>query len=270
MNVLSLDRRAGTPSPLLWGVDRLIGALGTDAFGEELFNAAHLALACEHLTAFETVGDSQPKLILAMEMTGQTTVSRITDRYLKGCWQMDPINDVDRRGYDIENGIISLRSVEETRNCDYRRQCFTTSDWLVVGQKLSERISIARRDGNRTIRVSFHRARDRRQTADEAIGIIASAANILLPLVMRHASNIAARVQQPRGYDSFLDIMRDRFPAMPLREREVCSGIAAGMTSEGIGLTVGVSVNTVLTYRKRAYARLGISSQNELLRLLLS
>jgi LuxR family transcriptional regulator, activator of tox operons len=270
MNVLSLDRRAGTSSPLLWSVDRLIGTLGTETFGDELFSAAREALACEHLTAFETIGSSQPRLILAMEVSGQKTVSRITDRYLQDCWQMDPINDIDRRGYDIENGIISLRSADETRKCDYRRQCFTTSDWLVVGQKLSERISIARRDRNRTIRVSFHRAKDRGQTADEAMNVIASAANILLPLVMRHASDIASRVQQPTGYDSFLETLRDRFPSMPQREREVCSGIAAGMTSEAIGLTCGVSINTVLTYRKRAYTRLGISSQNELLRLLLS
>jgi DNA-binding CsgD family transcriptional regulator len=43
-----------------------------------------------------------------------------------------------------------------------------------------------------------------------------------------------------------------------------------GMTSEAIGLKLGISVNTVLTYRKRAYGRLNISCQNELMRLILS
>ena len=43
-----------------------------------------------------------------------------------------------------------------------------------------------------------------------------------------------------------------------------------GMTSEAIGLKLGISVNTVLTYRKRAYGRLRISCQNELMRLVLS
>jgi DNA-binding CsgD family transcriptional regulator len=41
------------------------------------------------------------------------------------------------------------------------------------------------------------------------------------------------------------------------------------MSSEGIGLDMGISINTVRTYRKRAYARLGICSQNELMRLVL-
>jgi len=50
------------------------------------------------------------------------------------------------------------------------------------------------------------------------------------------------------------------------RERQVCALIALGVTSEGIGLRLAIGLNTVLTYRKRAYARLGISSQNELMR----
>jgi DNA-binding CsgD family transcriptional regulator len=45
--------------------------------------------------------------------------------------------------------------------------------------------------------------------------------------------------------------------------------MAAGLTSERIALKLGVSLNTVLTYRKRAYFRLRISSQNDLLRLML-
>ena len=53
------------------------------------------------------------------------------------------------------------------------------------------------------------------------------------------------------------------------REASVCTGIILGMTSEGIALDLGISVNTVRTYRKRAYARLMISSQNELMKLIL-
>jgi len=45
--------------------------------------------------------------------------------------------------------------------------------------------------------------------------------------------------------------------------------IASGLSSHVIALELGISINTVLTYRKRAYARLDISSQNELMQLLL-
>jgi DNA-binding CsgD family transcriptional regulator len=48
------------------------------------------------------------------------------------------------------------------------------------------------------------------------------------------------------------------------REAEVCTGIVLGYTILGLSMNLGISVNTVATHRKRAYAKLRISSQNEL------
>ena len=59
-------------------------------------------------------------------------------------------------------------------------------------------------------------------------------------------------------------------PSLPARELDVCVSIVNGVTSEGIALALNVSIDTVFTYRKRAYARLGISSQNELVKLVLN
>jgi DNA-binding CsgD family transcriptional regulator len=48
------------------------------------------------------------------------------------------------------------------------------------------------------------------------------------------------------------------------READVCARIVLGMSTTGIALDLRISKNTVATLRKRAYDRLGISSQNEL------
>jgi DNA-binding CsgD family transcriptional regulator len=48
------------------------------------------------------------------------------------------------------------------------------------------------------------------------------------------------------------------------READVCASIILGYTTQGIGLTLGMSPNTVATYRKRAYRKMGISRQTEL------
>ena len=74
-------------------------------------------------------------------------------------------------------------------------------------------------------------------------------------------------------HSGFIDSSRQRLktvaPLLSPREVEVCIRIMLGVTSEGIGIDLGISRNTVLTYRKRAYARLNISSQNQLFRLLM-
>ncbi|OPY95040.1 helix-turn-helix transcriptional regulator [Bradyrhizobium sacchari] len=57
--------------------------------------------------------------------------------------------------------------------------------------------------------------------------------------------------------------------ALTPREREVCRSILAGFSSEAISQALGISLHSTLTYRKRAYERLGISSQSELFAIVL-
>ncbi len=52
------------------------------------------------------------------------------------------------------------------------------------------------------------------------------------------------------------------------RELEACSLALVGMTIEGSALELNVKKSSIITYRKRAYARLGISSLNELFSIL--
>ena len=51
----------------------------------------------------------------------------------------------------------------------------------------------------------------------------------------------------------------------PRREAEVCARILNGISSTGIALELGIREETVMTYRKRIFHRLGIGSQRELL-----
>lgn len=48
------------------------------------------------------------------------------------------------------------------------------------------------------------------------------------------------------------------------REVEVCAQIMRGMSADAIASYLGISAHTVVTHRKRAYAKLKISSQGEL------
>lgn len=53
------------------------------------------------------------------------------------------------------------------------------------------------------------------------------------------------------------------------REQEVCRSILEGLSSEAISQALGISLHSTLTYRKRAYERLGISSQSQLFAIVL-
>lgn len=52
------------------------------------------------------------------------------------------------------------------------------------------------------------------------------------------------------------------------REAEICAYVTQGYSAVAINLILNISINTIATHRKRAYAKLGISSQRELFSLI--
>jgi DNA-binding CsgD family transcriptional regulator len=67
-------------------------------------------------------------------------------------------------------------------------------------------------------------------------------------------ATIGKRVERA---DALLEARTTRLSA---RERQVVARIACGITNDGIAADLGVSPATVLTLRRRAYAKLGISN----------
>ena len=83
--------------------------------------------------------------------------------------------------------------------------------------------------------------------------------------VARHFQDTAGTAQ------NLATLFATRTPLAELtaREQEVCRGILAGLSSEAISQELGIGLQSTLTYRKRAYDKLGISSQNELFSIVL-
>ena len=106
-------------------------------------------------------------------------------------------------------------------------------------------------------------AQDREQLAD--------ASDLISNLVARHFAS-EERTSVPGAQISERNlgrIVRELSPESPLTEREaqVCTLIIMGCSSEAIALRFGIAVGSVMTYRRRAYARLSVVSQNELFAL---
>lgn len=54
------------------------------------------------------------------------------------------------------------------------------------------------------------------------------------------------------------------FPRLTRREQQVCARATVGMSVEATALDLGIAKTSVMTYRKRSYQRLGITSVHEL------
>jgi DNA-binding CsgD family transcriptional regulator len=237
-------------------VAQLIEGVGDERFPARLFKASHDSIGCMHINAFAFDQRNRPALIFA-ENTGQGAVARQTgERYVKQYWKMDPIRNCRLAGLPGQH-MIEI-TADDISYADYRHDCYTATN-------VRARISVCEVRPYGMIRLNFYNEADFRPAETSAI---ANSINLLMPLLWRHGRKHFEPLQRWRE-SNFEALLGQLEPSLSQREREVCALMAVGLTSERIAMKLGVSLNTVLTYRKRAYFRLRISSQNDLLRLML-
>lgn len=259
MEIQPISRSARSADLLHQRVVRLIGVVGTGAFEKDLLQVSEAATRCSHLTAFVSGPHVEPRAVVAVNVGPLPLARLLADRYVKDYWHLDPANSFAGSGGVPEGGAaLRLRS-SDIGSQQYRNDCYT-------GVKLQDRFSLVQAIHGKLYRINFYSPDGHRGFDDCAIRSVTGSADLLMALLARHE---AATAVSP-AKDEFAQRLRLLYPGMPTREAQICVGIARGLTSEGIAIENGIALNTVLTYRKRAYARLGISSQNELLRFVLA
>ena len=261
MQVISLPETGKFDDPWRANVGRLIDAVATPKFESELFSISRAAINCEHITAF-AVGESQmPRVLLAANAGTKNVARPLADKYMAQYWDLDPI----RRAQEPREGArVALRIVPE-QDIDsepYRNDCYTNL-------RIADRLTILQRHGSDVYRLSFYSGAGFGRFAECHVARMVASGDLRRSLLIK---NDAANAVTTEAWttEALMSRLRMVAPGIPTREAEVCTSIMLGMTSEAIGLKLGISVNTVLTYRKRAYGRLHISCQNELMRLILS
>jgi DNA-binding CsgD family transcriptional regulator len=108
---------------------------------------------------------------------------------------------------------------------------------------------------------------DRQRLSENDLGSLQDIAHLIVSLVARHHALTEAK---PNSFTALTSLngIQDRIHAtkcLSRRESEVCARILYGYSSCEIAVDLGIGKESVMTYRKRAYQHLGLSSQRELL-----
>jgi DNA-binding CsgD family transcriptional regulator len=261
MEVLNVDEARNSDDALRGSVGRLIEVVGTPKFESEVFGAARQAINCEHMSAVVASSAAGPRILMSAAHGPMSIPRPVAEKYARAYWDLDPATDAIRFCEKTKSLVLRIEPEEDIKDVGYRHECYTL-------HKLVDRLSIMQRNGTNIYRMNFYSGGRYGRFADSDVRQMVNSADILMSLLVRHH---AAGVDdgEERTAEMFRSRLRLVSPKMPQREAEVCTAIMLGMTSEAIAIELGISVNTVLTYRKRAYGRLNISCQNELMRLIL-
>jgi DNA-binding CsgD family transcriptional regulator len=148
----------------------------------------------------------------------------------------------------------------EDRDAEFRARYFDD-------MAIAEELSIFERGQDSTLYLGF--CCKTASFGPDKLAEVQAIAPLLGSLVRRHAALMGERDVPPadvreRRFASLRQAFLAHDAGLTEREAEVCAAIAVGYRAESAAARLGISPNTVATHRKRAYAKLGISSQTEL------
>jgi DNA-binding CsgD family transcriptional regulator len=176
--------------------------------------------------------------------------------------QSDPNRDAIFAGHAGEAPILLPTFARRMYSDSYRKMFFEDSD---IVDKFAAAIWV----DDTCFYVNFYRITSQGRFTRDQIQRLLTVAPAVSAAVARHFQLDVAPEGDPMRRLKDLFASGEPLAALTGREKEVCLRILSGFSSEAIAADLGISLHSALTYRKRAYDRLGISSQNELFGIVL-
>lgn len=245
---------AGLPGSLA----NLVDAIGQERFGPALAGYLHGLCGADHFAAFRLGSNELREVAACCVHPEQTARDRVESYVKQGLWKHDPAMTEAQRC--VQGPAATLIHV------DFSDACYTDLRARVYPH-VRDRILLCGRSTGGAFGLSVLRADPHSPFASDAIERLGQCADLLVALLGKHADVCQRRPDVADALTRLPDIGMCIVATsdLPRREAEVCARILYGLSSVGIALDLCVSEETVKTYRKRAYQRLNIGSERELL-----
>jgi DNA-binding CsgD family transcriptional regulator len=246
---------------------RLIAAIGHEdinALAEEmLLTAGNLVPVCQ-CTIFAYEYGNRPRTIAAASRRGSKFVHDIAEAYVRHFYSLDSNQAiVGATGAEKFDPAILLhrQTSEDIAHEGYRAICYQEPN-------VSDRVAVLLQPAQRIwLSVNFYRDRDQGNFLPAEIERIEGLATVFAHAARHH---YALSGQGQAGISQLmLGRVRSACPDLSKRELDVLRGVLEGRSAAEIAELMGIRPSSVATYQKRAYHRLGISSQRQLFALCL-
>jgi len=243
------------------GLGNVIGAAGTDGYGEACFKLLEQVLGVDHWALFRYPGGTSISCLASASATKLAEAQVNIGKFVGRCHNFDPSLMAIRR-QSLEQPCLVTMGIGDIDNLEYR-QCFEATG-------VRERLSYVTRTADDLCQLSIYRCRRQRSFSQPEMRVFATLASLILATTLQHEAR--RRTVAGPARPMTLAAIQQRLAALPEglseRECEVCARAVAGVTIEGTALDLDIRKTSVITYRQRAYQKLGISSLNQLVAML--
>jgi len=250
------------PTPAL-GLDRLVLSIGTADFTPALRESMQNVARVDQCMVVIFRPGGAPETTLALGNMDQRHAVELGEAYAGEYHSADPNKPIIFR--DAREGTPVLLRFADARQYrrDYMKKFFRDSG-------ICDKFAVAYWQDDLCVYSNFYRLNPSGKLSADDIGRLTVVGPLVAAAIARHYGNRhASPSKEVNAAVAINQFFADTppFSLLSAREKDICAGILTGCTSEAIAYDLGIGINTVLTYRKRAYARLNVVSANELFTL---
>lgn len=257
------ERSGALRHPAVWHDDLvfdIVGCLGRRDFGRHALALINRVVPAASWSAYRLPQAGLP----CMLVSGSHQIPDTT----RDCWKVyraslyrrdDTFAQVRERA--LPGGVMMTHWHAEEIRPPHR-------DLIYRRHGVRERLSVVRvEDDGALLAVNCYRHEHQRLFDDGEIAKLQGLALGLVACVRRHAEIVREESAAGDVPHSFAALLARRCPMLTARELDVCDRLLRGWTHDGIAVDLGLSAATVITYRNRAFGRLGIHFRSELFAL---
>jgi len=248
-----------------------VRALGTDKFETALMSLLSDVVPIDHCAIFTYSERGQAGHLFTHSSMPPHDAERLARDYVERFHERDPNFAAMQQMGDTDYHGFSRRDLNADYDPAYQNHFFDRSG-------LIDKASSVGRIEDGQVYCNFYRMAGSQPYSDKDWAVLKDLLPLATALVAAHYDVAKARgqVHLDNGSEhivrksivhNIISLEVEPFTALTDRERQVCERILLGYTTTGIGLDLDIAPTSVATYRKRAYAKLSISSQNELFAL---
>lgn len=240
-------------------ISQMVKHLGTQGFDQSFFGFMDEVVPIAQCTIFQLPTHGKPRVVMAH---GQSTLFDRTAKslahdYVNGLMSDDPHVPAYHHSCSTTWQLFEPQTI---KNDHYRSKFYEQP-------RLSSELTLPIPYPDGVLIASLYRSISQGSFTSSDILHINEVRNVCSAFIERHVQSLRL------DFTDSLEKRNERFRRihrilldckLSPREAEICTLILMGHTTCGIGLELNISENTVGTHRKRAYAKLGIATQNEL------
>jgi len=260
MIVISVGNTDARISPRADSLAEVIKSIGTHDYGAACLDLFEEELDAQHWALFRYRANNSVSCIATASRVYMAAAQQNITRFVVRCHRVDP-SLVALRQRSPEQTCVTKIEIGDIWDRQYRR-CFEMAH-------VQERLSLISRVGTDLHQLSIYRGSRQRSFSSQELAYFSTLAGVVLATASKHErlSCETAAIPPHLDLDAIERCLAHLCCGLSRREREVCSRAAAGKTIEGTALDLDIRQTSVITYRQRAYHKLGISRQNELVAL---